>query len=237
MGFVNKADTQVVDEVPPIEDGMGVRIGDPDIWGNGNNGYTQPAIGVQSRNQQLVLNAAHRLQSMSIVNRSNISTSHGKRVCARLEGSVAQDGVLLTEEPVRIYEITRTESDYIALFDGDQCIGWLQASTSARPTKCYVVEGVFVRPEYREQKLGLLLYQTAVSRFLALRSSSDIGIMAVRAWRSLSKTHNVTLYHWVSGKPSPMEEVEFEWGTDSIPVVEGAPITSTKDDFFFLARK
>jgi len=59
MDRVSKAGTNKVGDQAPADEDHELPLGSPDIWGNGNNGFVQPSIGVQG----VKLNAARRLLS------------------------------------------------------------------------------------------------------------------------------------------------------------------------------
>jgi len=59
MDRLRKAGTNKVGDQAPADEDHELPLGSPDIWGNGNNGFVQPSIGVQG----VKLNAAHRLMA------------------------------------------------------------------------------------------------------------------------------------------------------------------------------
>jgi len=59
MDRLRKAGTNKVGDQAPADEDHELPLGSPDIWGNGNNGFVQPSIGVQG----FTLQAAHRLMA------------------------------------------------------------------------------------------------------------------------------------------------------------------------------
>jgi len=95
----------------------------------------------------------------------------------------------------------------------------------------YEVDSIYIENNYRGKNLGTVLYLTAIRILGKLKSSFNIGIMAVRTWKSVSKYYEVQL------KDENDEAVKYEWGSNGIPVVNGKPITAIKTDFYFEAHK
>lgn len=114
----------------------------------------------------------------------------------------------------------------ILLHKEGNAVGFLQTNRLGQ------VDGVFLDKKYRGKNLGIVLYLAAVRVCKRIRSSVNIGIMAVKTWQKLSHYYNVTLHEDRSDK-----KVKFEWGKDGIPVVDGVPINDVPTMYYFEATK
>lgn len=112
----------------------------------------------------------------------------------------------------------------------DEVVGFLDVIGSSN-----TVRAVYIDAKYRGQGLGTVLYLAAIKYLKVLRSSTNIGIMAVRSWKSVSKYFKVNLLEIDDRGNS--NQVEYEWGPDNIPIVNGKPITKQPDNFIFVARR
>lgn len=134
-----------------------------------------------------------------------------------------------SDKGVTIYLLkadARTSFVYAVADGNDKPVGILKVDKlEGLPT----VDAVYVDKAFQQRGIGRALYAGAVEAFHKLRSSPSLSMTAVLTWRSLSKFCHVMLYS-KEGKP-----VEFTWGSDGVPAVEGKPITSLDDDFYFLA--
>jgi hypothetical protein len=174
------------------------------------------------------LNAASRLvESMPIRMRENYTQLEFDRDVEFLEKRLKTKPAvpLGTKEGLSLYYLKLTYSRDFFLKDRDRIIGIL--STTAKGN---MVISVFIEEEYRGRHLGLVLYLAAIHVLGELQSSSIIGIMAVRTWRSVSKYYSVELLDHLQ------VPVDFSWGTDTIPIVKGKPINKLRGNFYFKVK-
>lgn len=90
-----------------------------------------------------------------------------------------------------------------------------------------VVGGIYLKKPYRSRGLGTVFYLAAIRKLKALSSDGNIGLAAVRTWRSLEK-YGYRVRLWCT---SVDQEFNFTWGPDSIPVVDGVTIAKQREQY------
>lgn len=144
-----------------------------------------------------------------------------------------------TRDEVTLYRVIDYSGDYYVLVKGlltakdleSQCVGVLSTEFKDRGH----INAVYVDPKYRGQGYGTVLYLGLLHENSSICSGSSFGTDACRVWRSLSKFKNVELLDLTAE-----EVVNFEWGPDAIPVVNGRPInkgSNVKRTFVFVLKR
>jgi GNAT superfamily N-acetyltransferase len=187
------------------------------------NDVVQPSITVQAAIRRL------KLTAQPIKKGSNFPESKYKRAVFHLELALrkSQPRDLGEKDGLSLRYVKDQFGDHLIYLRDDhlKIVGLLMA------TKGRAVSNVFVLPKYRGQGLGTVLYLGAIHVLGKLKSSYDIGTMAVRTWKSVSKYHRVTLVD------AEDHSVDFEWGPGGIPSVGGTPIDRMNEIFYFQAVK
>jgi GNAT superfamily N-acetyltransferase len=131
------------------------------------------------------------------------------------------------KDGLELFSRNVTRDPVVFLAKGEQVAGAMTVTPGKLPT----VHAVWIRPEFRGKGLGPVLYLGGIHTFGKLYSSANIGIMAVKTWHKVSSYCNVRLMkYWVDRKD---EYVDFTWGSDGIPVVDGKPINKMRTFFVF----
>jgi GNAT superfamily N-acetyltransferase len=95
----------------------------------------------------------------------------------------------------------------------------------------YGVRAVYISSRYRGKGLGTVMYLGAVHVLKKIHSSTCIGEMAVRTWRSLSKYHTLEMYDLYERKR------DFKWKKrESVPRIDKKRIDETRDCYHFVIK-
>ena len=100
------------------------------------------------------------------------------------------------------------------------------------PSKYFIVSELFIHPDFRGQKLGTVLHLGAAHAVKWLASDIDIAKAAFMAFKSLDKYgYKLGLYNGSTGTP-----VDFKWGADSIPVIDGKSMEDLDNNFVLYTK-
>jgi GNAT superfamily N-acetyltransferase len=194
------------------------------------NTVVQPSITVQGSIYRL--KATEELEAMPIKKGVNFSKSLFRQDLKFIQNELTRYNVsfLGKKNDLSLYWLKNRKAPlfYFKNLEGN-IIGYLDVDASANNT----VRGVYLDDSYRGQGLGTVLYLAAIKYLKKLRSSNNIGIMAVRSWKSVSKYFKVHLH--LDEYPYP--EVDYQWGSDGVPIVEGKRIDKVRDYFYFEAYR
>lgn len=135
-----------------------------------------------------------------------------------------KDGITLLHIPVSIRP--EVVESFVFLVE-NRVIGFLYMFVENDGAQ---VGAIWIEESYRGKGLGVVLYLAAIRAYGTISSNEDIGIMAVKTWRKLSKYHPVGLYHYKIPK-------KYRWNTYGIPEVNGIPITDLPDEYTFVCNR
>ena len=98
--------------------------------------------------------------------------------------------------------------------------------------KYYVAAELFIEKHYRGMKLATALHLGAMHVFKKLASDINMAIGAFTAFKSLEKFgYTLGLINGTEGKV-----VDFTWGADGVPMIEGNSMTDLNDNFFLYTK-
>jgi len=193
------------------------------------NTVVQPSITVQSSIRRLT--ATKQVESMPIRKGVNLSKKHFNQDLKFLERDLTKFNVspLGKKDGLALFWLhDRRLPTFYFRNEQKEIVGYLTVSTAENNT----VSGVFLDDRYRGHGLGTVLYLAAIRVLKRLRSSTDIGIMAVRTWKSISKYYPVKLCN-----DADDSRVPYTWDDRGIPVTNDRPIDKQPGYFYFLVGK
>jgi GNAT superfamily N-acetyltransferase len=115
-----------------------------------------------------------------------------------------------------------------------QIVGIISLNKKKERKIGYGVYAVYLKRGYRGRGLGTVLYLGAAHVLKKIHSSTCIGEMAVRTWRSLGHYHRLDMYQDPYAR-NP-KKVKYEWDT-KYPIVNGKSIDQQSSYFQFVITK
>lgn len=96
----------------------------------------------------------------------------------------------------------------------------------------YVIAELFIAPAYRGKKLATVLHLGAMHTMKHLVSDINMAVGALVSFKSLEK------YGYKIGiiNSSEKKKVDFEWGSDGVPEIDGKSMESYKDIFILYTK-
>ncbi len=196
------------------------------------------------------IEASQRLMSTQVeaqeLHNALISEQAGKKHCAtytkELQKSPKLFKTLGTKDGIEMMVMKDTPFQTIVMIDGTEVVAYLELVEAhlssyshhyrALKGKYYVAAELFITTPYRGKKLATALHLGAMHVFKKLASDINMALGAFTSFKSLEKFgYALGLMNGTEGKP-----VEFTWGADGIPVVDGKPMTDIDDDFFLYTK-
>lgn len=128
------------------------------------------------------------------------------------------------------YITSRNKERFVYLKHEEDYIGMICLTGRKKDELGYCVGAVYLDPAFRGRGLGTVLYLGAIHRLKRIHSSTCIGEMAVRTWRSLGKYHDLKIYDaYEYGQPK-----KYKWESNRrYPKIEGKRMNEGWDSYQF----
>lgn len=156
-----------------------------------------------------------------------LSDSFGRQQLKKFGGMIQKgktEHELGTKDGLTLYELKDGVDRVFAIWNGERiaAYGKLEDSPYSNRWRMY---NLYVDPQFRGLKLATVLHLGALNRYKHLESDTTMSMGALQAFRSLERySYKLKMLDTESGKTVP-----FKWGTDGIPVVNGASIEDAEN--------
>lgn len=196
------------------------------------------------------IEASQRLMATQVeaqeLHNALISEQAGKKHCTtytrELQKSPKLFKTLGTKDGIEMMVMKDTPFQTIVMVDNAEVIAYLElveaSGTSyskyyrALRGKYYIAAELFITTPYRGKKLATALHLGAMHVFKKLASDINMAVGAFTSFKSLEKFgYNLGLMNGTEGKA-----VDFTWGADGIPEIDGKLMTDIDDDFFLYTK-